>query len=311
MPARFCPQCGHEQSSAAKFCSHCGASLTPGAAAPPPTRVDAAARRTRRLLAPLTVAALIVLTAAVALLAYKLAHPPAAPPLTNAPPPALAAAPPLTNAPTAPPTPAPPLTSAPTVGPGQLPPDVAAYLKFLKGIEDRRVALDNTDYSAINEAITQAVNTQNAQNAQKVADEENDGASSPSPQNSSNSGSQINQPLGDYEMKWQALISDFRSQSPPEACSLLAKNYYLFISDDSTGVDKLHVGILNKLDSSNRANDSSGPGDLASDLLKTHAKQDQEGAAADDALTQLCARYNAPKPFSIKPEGASSSLLGQ
>ena len=76
MAARFCPQCGHEQSSAAKFCTHCGAALTPGAAAPPPapavTRVDAAARSTRRLLVPLGVLVLTVLIVSVAVLANKL-----------------------------------------------------------------------------------------------------------------------------------------------------------------------------------------------------------------------------------------------
>ena len=125
MAARFCPQCGHEQSSAAKFCTHCGAALTPGAAAPPPapavTRVDAAARGTRRLLLPLGcrrpdrpgrrragqhcagVAAAPPAT-------------PAAPPLTNAAAEYIPPAPPLTNAADQYVPPAPPLTNAPTPG---------------------------------------------------------------------------------------------------------------------------------------------------------------------------------------------------
>ena len=121
------------------------------------TRVDAAAQNTRRLLVPLVVAVVVVLTSPWPSWATG-SHtrspdaasgtPPAAPPLTNASS-NVPAAPPLTNAAPQPAPPAAPLTNAPTTGPGHLPPDVAAYVQFLKGIEDRRVALSNDTSGAV------------------------------------------------------------------------------------------------------------------------------------------------------------------
>ncbi|MBV9849143.1 MAG: zinc-ribbon domain-containing protein [Armatimonadetes bacterium] len=312
MAARFCSQCGHEISSSAKFCPHCGAPLTPNAFSPAAetTRMDVAARSTRRLLLPLCIAALIVLTVAVAVLAGKLRQqsllssnsytPPAAPPLTNAPS-SLPSAPPLTNAPTQPAPAAAPLTNAPTTGPGQLPPDVAAYLQFLKGIEDRRIPLEDEDNAEINASWQQAVSGENAKNAAQQLDE-ND--SPPSVQSNTDNGSAPNQSLSNYENNWQTLIANFQSRTPPEQCRLLANSYYRFLSDDYSGVVQMHVDIPNVLSGKDK-------GAITNNWLTMNSKKDEEGNAADAALSDLCARYNAPKPFSIRPEGAMPSMLGQ
>jgi hypothetical protein len=189
MAARFCPQCGQEISSVAKFCPHCGMNLVAGATAvgPPATRMDAAARGTRRLLLPLTVVVLVVLAVAVAVLANRLHQDsllssrtlpmPSAMPLTNTPTAPIPAAAPLTNAPSTPAPAAPPLTNAPSNGPGQLPPDVAAYVKFLQGIEERRVALSN-DTSGAMAMLSTAHQMQDEQ--QEAQQEENTDPDAPS-----------------------------------------------------------------------------------------------------------------------------------
>ena len=300
MAAHFCPQCGHEQSSAAKFCTHCGASLTPGVALPAAavTRVDAAARGTRRLLVPLVIAALVVLTVAVAVLGYRVSHPLisaasntplAAPPLTNAPS-NVPSAPPLTNAPTQPLPAAPPLTNTATTGPGQLPPDVTAYLKFLKEIEDRRIALSNDTSGA-----TAMLDTAHQMQANQ-SDPDQQSQTAP------NNVNKISQGFTDYNTKWQTLVGDFRNQSAPPACTGLANQYWLFLTGYAKVISQLQVALLN--------------GDIGAAMGAQGAqgaqKQiDTQALQADDALSQLCARYNAPKPFSIQPDGASSSLLGQ
>ena len=301
MPARFCPQCGKELSSAARFCPHCGAALTPGAVltgavqAAQVTRMDVAAGGTRRLLLPLTIAALIVLTVAVAVLGYRAAHPltnaasyqaPAAPPLTNAPS-NMPAALPLTNAPTQPAPAAAPLTNAPSTGPGQLPPDVAAYLQFLKGIEDRRVGLANDTSGAT--AMLQTAH-------QMQADQSDPDQQS---QTAPNNVSKISQGFTDYNTKWQTLVGDFRARNAPPACTGLANQYYNFLIGYAKVMSQLQVALLN--------------GDIGAAMGAQGAQKQINAQAlqADDELAQLCARYRAPKPFSIQPDGASSSLLGQ
>lgn len=295
MPARFCPQCGRELSAAAKFCPHCGAALTPGVGGVAVTHMDVAATNTRRLMLPLMIAVILALLVAVTVLGYKAAHPltnavayvpPAAAPLTNAPS-SLPAAPPLTNAPTTPPPAAAPLTNAPTKGPGQLPPDVAAYLQFLKGIEDRRIALSN--------------DTSGATAMLGVARQMQANQSDPDDQSQTAQGNvnKISSGFTDYNTKWQTLVGDFRSTPAPAPCTGLANQYFTFLTGYAKVISQLQVALLN--------------GDLGAAMSAQGAQRqiNADALQADDQLSQLCARYNAPKPFSIQPDGASSSLLGQ
>lgn len=295
MAARFCSQCGRETSSAARFCPHCGA---PAGSPAPTTRVDAAAQGTRRVLLPLAIAVLVVLAVAVAVLANRLhqesllaSRPqplPMAPPLTNAPVQPLAA-PPLTNAPTQPIAPAAPLTNAPSTGPGQLPPDVAAYLQFLKGIEERRVALSN-DTSGATAMLSIAHQMQANQSDQSDSTQQS--------QTAANGTAQISQGFSAYNQKWQTLVAQFRSRTPPPACTMLASEYWKFLGGYAQVLSQLQVALLN------------GNLGAAMSAQGAQAQINQQALQADGALSQLCQRYNAPKPFNIQPDGSSSSLLG-
>ncbi len=297
MAARFCPQCGREVSSAAKFCPHCGASLSPGGASARVSPVETAARGTRRLLLPLALAAVLALTVAVVLLLRRPATPLV---VTRTVPLAVPAAMPVTNAPTVPAPAAPPVTNAPSTGPGQLPPDVAAYLKFLQGIETQRVALSN-DTSGATAMLAQAHQMQAQQQAaqqQDASDPDAPGNGNPQ-QTQQGSVAKISGGFTDYNAKWQTLVADFRAQTPPPACADLANQYFNFLSGYAKVISQLQVALLN--------------GDIGAAMSAqgAQAQINAQALQADGSLAQLCAHYNAPKPFSIQPDGASSSLLGQ
>ncbi len=310
MAAKFCSQCGHEVSSTAKFCPNCAAPLTANAPGPSLTThpLDTAARKSRSLLLPAALAAVVLLTIAVAVLAGSrkqaslLASAPpdaqTAPAVTNTPPPAPLAAPPLTNSPSQPPLTGPAVTNTPDHPAPALPPDVAAYLKFLGEIEQKRIALNN-DTTGANAMLGIAQGMQ-GQGGMPTGDP---GEAEPgNPQDGAKQNTQkLSQGYSDYALKWQALVREFRAAPPPPACTGLASRYLAFLSDYTTLITKLQVALLN--------HDSSGLPDLSA-VSTVQATVNTDGAAADTALSDLCARYSAPKPFVIAPESAAPSLLG-
>jgi len=316
MAARFCSQCGQEVSSAAKFCPNCAAPLTLGnsSAPAPPTLtahpLDTATRKSRSLLLPAAIVAVVVLAAALAVLvahsrqqASLLTSPTpvaiTAPAVTNAPPLPPTTAPPLTNAPNQPPITGPAITNAPDKPAPTLPPDVAAYLSFLQGIEQKRIALNN-DVSGANAmlGIAQGMQGQGAQSAESDPDQSGEASNQDAAKQSTQ---KLSQGYSDYAVKWQALIREFRAAPAPPACTQLAARYLTFLSDYTTVISKMQVALLN--------HDSSGLPDLSA-VTQVQTQVDADGTQADSALTDLCARYGVSKPFVIAPEGAAPSLLG-
>ena len=329
MAARFCPECGQEVSTAARFCPNCAARLDgadPNVGAAPPrvprpplatiTNMDAAAQKSRRLLVPGMIAALVVLAIAVAVLAAQShrqpsvlvsAAPPSipAPALTNAPTAPPTAASPLTNAPTQPPTSAPAVTNAPTAPAPSLPPDVAAYLTFLQGIEQKRVAMNN-DVSGATAMLGMAQGMGGMGGGMPDVSNDPEGADEAKQQAAKQDAAKqnmqkISQGYSDYALKWQGLVRDFRATPPPPACATLAGRYLTFLGDYTTVISKMQVALLN--------HDSSGLPDLSA-VTQVQAQVNTDGTAADAELGNLCGRYGVPKPFVIAPEGAAPSLLG-
>lgn len=308
MAARFCPNCAHEVASTARFCPNCAAPL---AAAPPPstignpepiTGMDMAASKTRRLLVPAMVAALVVLAIAVAVLAGKGRQPPlvatqpvpapASAPLVSAASTPPTSAPPLTNAPSTPSAPAPPLTNAPAGQPGVLPPDVAAYLTFLHGIDQRRAALD----AEMSAALTQMMPSVQAPSLPDPGDE------NPTP--SSGPAGKISQTYGEDSLKWQTLIRDFRAVNPPQSCLLLSSRYLTYLTDYTTIMSKMQVALQN----GNAGGISSLQGAIQV-ATETQKQVTADSVEADSQLTQLCARYNAPSPSPFSRKAAARHRL--
>ena len=307
-------------------------------AAPVTAIGEAAAQKSRKLLIPGMIAALIVLAIAVAVLAEQshrqaslLISPPNAalttpavtnapagsavtsPPLTNAPNslasrgPTLTNAPTgsasrgpaLTNAPTQPPITAPGVTNAPNAPAPALPPDVAAYLTFLKGIEVRRVAMNNDVSGAMAMLGTaQGMQGQGIQSALSDPEGEHDQDGEDPAKKSKET---LNKGYDDYALKWQGLIRDFRATPAPPACQALAALYLTFLSDYTTVITKMQVALLN--------HDSSSLPDLSA-VAQVQSQVDTDGTQADTELGNICAHYGVAKPFVIAPEGAAPSLLG-
>jgi len=330
MAARFCPDCGQEISSTARFCPNCAARLDgadPNVGAAPPrvprppittiTSMDDAAQKSRRLLVPGMIAALVVLAIAVAVLAAQSrrqpsvlvsAAPPSAPApaLTNAPTAPPPAAPAVTNAPTQPPVAAPAVTNAPTAPAPALPPDVAAYLTFLQGIEQKRVAMNNDVSGAT--AMLGLAQGMGGMSGGGMPDVTNDpeGTDEARQQAAKEAAAKQNmqklsQGYSDYALKWQGLVRDFRATPAPPACQALAGRYLTFLGDYTTIISKMQVALLN--------HDSSGLPDLSA-VTQVQAQVSTDGSAANAELGSLCGRYGVPPPFVISPEGASPSLLG-
>ena len=311
MAAKFCSQCGNEVSATAKFCPNCAAPLSAGTVPPRAAThpLDTAARSSRSLLLPAAIAAVVVLAVALGVLANSrrqasllVSSPPAAlsaPALTNAPAQAPLSAPPLTNAPAQTPLTGPAVTNAPDKPAPSLPPDVAAYLNFLQGIEQKRIAMNN-DVSGANAMLGVAQGMQ-GQGGMPTGDpsEAEDGNK---PQDAAKASTQkLSQGYSDYALKWQALTREFRATPAPPSCTLLANRYYTFLTDYTTVITKMQVALLN--------HDSSGLPDLSA-VASVQAQVNTDGAQADSALSDLCAHYGVPKPFVIAPEGAAPSLLG-
>lgn len=334
--ARFCPNCAARLEVAAPPSAGSGeATVLPTsprlprppaeAAARDAAVLEAAASKSRKLLIPALLAALAVLVIAVAVLAAQTRHqasllvsqtpaPVSGPAVTNAPALPPVAAPPLTGAPTAPVSTGAPLTGAPTQpplsGPGvtnapnapapSLPPDVAAYLAFLQGIEQRRVAMNN-DVSGATAMLGLAQGLSAGGGlAGLESDPEGDqeGAKRDAAKETTR---KISAGYGDYALKWQGLVRDFRATPPPPACTALAARYQTFLGDYTTIISKMQVALLN--------HNSSGLPDLSA-VAGVQGQVNADGATADTALGDLCSGYGVPKPFVIAPEGAAPSLLG-
>ena len=311
MAAKFCSQCGNEVSSAAKFCPNCAAPLTPSGAFPKPGAtthpLDAATQKSRSLLLPAAIAAVVILAVAAGVLANSrkqasllVTQPPAAivaPAVTNAPTQAPETAPALTNAPPQAPVTAPAVTNTPDKPAPALPPEVATYLNFLQGIEQKRIALNN-DVSGATAMLGIAQGMQTA----PTGDTENESGGGNNGQDAAKQSTQkLSQGYSEYAVKWQVLIREFRATPAPPACTLLANRYLTFISDYTTVITKMQVALLN--------HDSSGLPDLSA-VATVQAQVNADGTQADGALTDLCTRYGVPKPFVISAEGAAPSLLG-
>ena len=310
MAARFCSQCGQEVSSTAKFCPNCAAPLTAIGTVPSVTThpLDTAASKSRSLLLPAAIAAVVVLAVALALLANSrrqasllVSPPPAvitAPAVTNAPAQAPITAPPLTNAPAQVPITGPAVTNAPDKPAPSLPPDVAAYLNFLGGIEQKRVAMNNdTSGATAMLGIAQGMQGQGMPTGDPSEAEDGNKQQDAAKENTQ----KLSQGYSDYAVKWQALSREFRSTPPPPSCMLLANHYFTFLGDYTTLITKMQVAVLN--------HDSTGLPDLSA-VSQVQGQVNTDGAAADSALSDLCTHYGVPKPFVIAPEGAAPSLLG-
>lgn len=316
MPARFCPHCRHEVGSTARFCPNCAVSLSDDLSAtpvayPPPGQsyqplpqaavspLGSAVERSKTMIMVVLGLAVIALIICVFVLtshphggvlsSTTAAPPPATPPLVAAPTTPATGAPPLVAAPATTVPGGPPVISANSLPTGSLPADVYSYLKFVEGIEKRRLAL-NSDLDSAASMLTVAHQMQGSSQNPDLDQGTTD---------SQNGVSKLSKGFGDYSTKWQALIRDYDAVPPPDPCQPMAMQYHKFLSEYSDTISKLQVSLLN--------------GDVAGAMQMEDAQKTitVDGIQADTDLTALCNSYNAPKPFNIQPEDSSPTLITQ
>jgi len=174
-------------------------------------------------------------------------------------------------------------SSAPPPPPGEKPPaDIVTYLKKLREIEERRIAL-GSDFGPAMEMLREALGMRAA------ADEETRSQHSQS----------ISGGYDTYYQKWDQLRADFDAIPAPAACQTLALRYRDALYRYSAAITRIWSAFKSRDMSALSAMRPTLQGDINRQL-----------SAADEALDQLCQTYHIHKPFDIrKDSGLDSSLL--
>jgi hypothetical protein len=297
MASRICPKCGQEAPHTARFCPQCAAPFFSETTqtAPPTGSYQTAYQLPPRknntaLFVGSGIAAVLILGAAAfafvkasgLMHAAEVVAPPAAPIIQA--PQQQVSAPPIVQAPNnniaAPPI----MQAANPQQPGP-PQAILNYLEFVKQVEQQRTSLEAEEAAAILPLLG------TAQGLKTDMDDDN---------SRQNGISQINQGMTSNLQKWQALIKEFNSVTPPTGCEELGNDYYKLLQDYTDLSSQIQVALAN--------------GDVAKvmGLQSAQTTVDLDASNADGAVTSICTKYNVKKTFVITTGSGSSgtSLLG-
>ncbi len=155
------------------------------------------------------------------------------------------------------------------------PPEVVSYLKFMQGMDEKRVQLQ-----AAAKMSTPAGQTAEASIPASTGDAP---PSSPAPTGGVTTPTPPATQANEVTAQWQSLITEFRSQSPPTECSLLAAGYLTFLIDSEA--------------SQQTPSSSSNP---ASDAVKVESE-----------LSKVCSTTHAVKTFIISYPGTPAAPVQQ
>jgi hypothetical protein len=167
--------------------------------------------------------------------------------------------------------------------------DIAGYVNFLQGIEQRRTVLRQSFGDAVSGLISSAA-------AQSPAGPGGQPAANPSSQSPVGvtsaasppaAGAQVN--MIAYQQAWLDLVRDFNSQQTPKGCEILSNNYYRVLQDYVTLLDQLNTGP--------HTQDA-----ISIEQSQSQSKIETDALAADQSLQQLCASSGVAKSFGIAPD---------
>lgn len=276
-----CSKCGNEIPPQSRFCLSCGAPVTPPAPAPRPT-VPRAELPKKRLglwagLAGLAVVAIIALALSIFAGKGRVMD-------TNSPDGSQS---PVMNTRQGPGLPQSGVlnTNSPEpfvpMDPGQQPPqEILQYLEFLKSIDQRRLALQDQEKVILYALIKKSAVDPLKQMLKEM--DESDAGDAPE-----QGDSEVQREMTDLPQQWSALLSDFNSVTPPEACRQLAWQY----SNALGSVSSSAVDILTMVSKQ----------DLAGVQMLTgqSANIDNSLEAADGELGSVCRQYGIKKTYTI------------
>ncbi len=305
-----CIRCSAEVPANSRFCLQCGAPIAAGTAAPhqatgsyrpqqpvpvqqniQPSPVFSQPRASSNKWAVPLVILLLALLGAAGFTASRLLQKPASPiqpaPLVQAPASGFSA--PLVQAPSAPA--AAPLVQQPAAV--QQPPDTSAisdYLAFLEQVE-------LTKQKLIGEELGQALSTYgNITPDQIKAASSSAAAKTFLPK--------INQDSSSIRNQWLQLTQTFENHPHPQACEALFEAYYQHLNTCLGMFQSIHNALKDA-----QSNPNEALSELSGMLGNSSSSADQSAATADQALGDVCSKYNLTKNFSITTGADTSSLL--
>jgi len=169
--------------------------------------------------------------------------------------------------------------------------EIDDYLKFVRGIEERKMALTKQELSA---ALVSSAG-QLGKQADAANDDEKSKQYLPG----------VAKESAGIEGEWDNLSRTFAARQPPQSCIGLRDAYYAYLGKVQGMFVKYHSAL---------AEAQSDPSKAISALTAMQgtasAEADAAARAADDALYDICKKYNLRKEFEIKtdPSGSTGSL---
>ena len=284
-----CARCSAEIPAQSQFCLRCGTplhtSVLPTNAAPVAAAFPASPRSNRLMIAAITVLLLAVLCLAGFLVRGALVQAPGdgrTGSLVQAPGNSRSGAPVQAPADSNPnkvvQAPAPTMSTA----------GIDDYLRFVRQVEDQKMALTKKELSA---ALVSSA-SQLGKQAEAATDDEKSKGYLPG----------VAQESAGIERDWNALSATFAARQPPSSCIGLRDAYYAYLGKVQGMFFKFHSAL---------AEAQSDPGKAISALTAMQgtasAEADASARSADDALYDICKKYNLRKEFDIKTDPSSST----
>ncbi len=166
--------------------------------------------------------------------------------------------------------------------------DIDDYLRFVKGIEDQKMAITKQELA---EALTSSAG-QLAKQAEAASDDVKSKEYLPGVAHESSG----------LEHEWDDLSKTFGARVPPPSCVSLRDAYYAYLGKVQSMFYKFHSALAGaQTDPSKAISALTGMQGTAS------AEADTAARTADDALYDICRKYNLRKDFDIKTDPSSST----
>ena len=178
------------------------------------------------------------------------------------------------------------------------PVDVIDYLRFLKDVERRRVAMAKKHLAQTLE-ISATLPKGNIEAFLKNDEAE---ISQGINQNYAN----MQAKLSGFQQDWNQLSNYFLSKQPPQSCAKLRDLYYDALGKTAGSI----VQISNSFSQALGGDPSSALESLSGMRGSASASIDRSCRAADEELASVCDKFRITKEFDITPDGGGSPLLG-
>lgn len=176
--------------------------------------------------------------------------------------------------------------------PAPVPADIIDYLAFLKQIE------------ATKQQLIRAMLADALADKASALGKQADAINSDDPNAMQNFLATPEKKDSERANQWNALTISFGQRVPPDSCTDLHNKYY----DQLAKLQAQHLQLAEGLRKA-QSDPSSALQELTSMLGTASAEADAVIRSADDALAEVCRKYNLKKDFDIKGDPDSASLI--